>query len=210
MVKYIKEHKLNNSMNKTLFLFAFAFIIVMGLASANLGTFKENSCVSIRTLANCSVNINEVTSPTTTYKLNTSMTNLGGQTYNYTFCNTAESGTYTYSWSGSCLSCGTDNCGNNFEITPSGYHSSGTNIALFLIVCIFMYAIAFIGFFGKHEWVTIIGGMGMLALGLYTINNGIIIYQDAITKVFSWTTIGLGAFFAIFPGLELIKETLDD
>ena len=106
-------------MKSKIFLVAFAmvFIItVMGLANADLGTFAPKSCVQIRTLANCSVTLNEVTSPTQTFRINTTMTNLGGQTYNYTFCNTSTLGTYTYSWSGSCLNCASDNCGNSFQI----------------------------------------------------------------------------------------------
>jgi hypothetical protein len=50
--------------------------------------------------------------------------------------------------------------------------------------------------------------MAMLGLGIYTINSGIIVYQDAITEVLSWTTIGLGAFFSIFTGLEVINDNL--
>jgi len=93
------------------------------------------------------------------------------------------------------------------EVTPSG-NSGSNNSAFIILVFALIYGIAFIGFFGKNEWVAILGGMAMLGLGIYTINSGIIVYQDAITEVLSWTTIGLGAFFSIFTGLEVINDNL--
>jgi hypothetical protein len=135
------------------------------------------------------------------------MTNLGGQTYNYSFCNTSTLGTYTYSWRGSCLNCGSDDCGNSFEISPSGNESNSSINTFYVLIIILIYSISFVGFFGKNEWVTILGGMGMMALGLYTINSGLVVYQDFITKVFSWTTIGIGAFFTLVSGISLIQET---
>lgn len=125
-------------------LFLITIVMVMGFASANLGTFKQNSNVSIRVLANCSVNLNEVTSPTQTFTINSAMNNLGGQTYNYTFYNTSDLGTYTYSWSGSCLDCASDNCGNSFVITKQGMNNGGDNLEIFTYI---LFIIATLGLF---------------------------------------------------------------
>lgn len=93
-----------------------------------------------------------------------------------------------------------------FPVTPSG-NSGSSNMAFVILVFLLIYGVAFVGFFGKNEWVTMLGGMAMIGLGIYTINSGIIIYQDEITKFISWTTIGLGAFFTLFTGVSIIQET---
>jgi len=92
-----------------------------------------------------------------------------------------------------------------FTLTPSG--NNGTNNLVFIIfVIIMVYAIAFIGFFGKNEIVTILGGMFMIGLGIYLVNNGIIVYRDWITNYFSYITIGIGSFFSLFTTIELINS----
>lgn len=93
------------------------------------------------------------------------------------------------------------------EITPSG--KGGTaNIVFFVFVILMLYGITFVGFFGKNIPITILGGMAMLGLGLYTINNGIIIYQDWLTNYFSYITIAIGAVLALWAIIEWIQEEL--
>jgi len=89
------------------------------------------------------------------------------------------------------------------EITPSGDKGVlGLSIILILVV----YGIAFFGFFGRNIWVAVIGGMAMMALGIYTTTNGIDIYRNFMTQAFSAVTIAIGAIFALTAGLELIDE----
>jgi len=94
----------------------------------------------------------------------------------------------------------------DFTVSASGGIGSA-NITLFVIIILIIYGIAFFGFFGKNQTVALLGGMAMLALGLYTINNGIIIYKDFITNIFSWTTIGIGATFVVISGIEFIQDS---
>lgn len=89
------------------------------------------------------------------------------------------------------------------SITPSG---SNNILGFFILIIVVIYAIAFVGFFGKNPWVAMLGGMAMLGLGLFTINNGVDIFRNQITEIFSWTTIGLGAFFALYSGVAVIQE----
>ena len=118
----------------------FVFIMLIYSISASLGTFKLNDCVQIRVLANCSdVNITEVSNSQETYILNVPMSNLGGQTFNYTFCNTSLLGTYSYSWNNPCIDCSYGDCGNSFEITPTGTILTMTQIYIylfFLMLCL--------------------------------------------------------------------------
>ena len=128
------------------------------------------------------------------------MTQSTNDFYNYTFNKNSKPGVYQVF--GHCDEDGID--------TPWAYsYDVGvSNIAFYIIIIVIIYAIAFIGFFGKNEWVAILGGLGMIALGLYTINNGIVIYKDFITNIFSWTTIGVGAFFALYAGVSVIYDNL--
>jgi hypothetical protein len=96
----------------------------------------------------------------------------------------------------------------NVDITPSG-NSGSSNIVFFVLVILVLYAITFIGFFGRNIPVTILGGMAMLGLGLYTIRNGIIIYQDWITNYFSYVTMGIGGILGFWAIFEWFDETFN-
>jgi len=89
-----------------------------------------------------------------------------------------------------------------WEITPSG--SSGTENTIFYILIIaLIYGITFISFFyGKNIPMTILGGMAMIFLGVYTINNGIIIFRDTLTNYISYLTIGIGFILSSWALLE--------
>lgn len=120
-------------------------IFLISFVSASLGTFTQNECVPIRVLANCSeVNITEVTNKAGTFDLNSPMSYLGGQTFNYSFCNTSIVGEYSYSWNNPCVDCSQDNCGNSFEVTASGnLIKSGESGTLIMSIVIMLIIAAF-------------------------------------------------------------------
>lgn len=102
--------------------------------------------------------------------------------------------------------------GSNFEtkeecriVTPSG-NSGNSNITFIIILFLVTYAVAFIGFFGRSEVVTLLGGMFMLAFSVYMINEGIFIYRDWITNALAYITMGLGAYFSIVAGFALVDK----
>jgi len=119
-------------------------MMMIGLASANLAYIKNEHCIDIRVLANCSISLNEVTSPSVMYNISTNMDLLSGQTYNYTFCNTSETGDYTFSWSGECLDCSQSNCGNSFGVNPLGVELTGWKITSYILLFV-MSLLIFIG-----------------------------------------------------------------
>lgn len=172
-----------------------------------LGTFKQNTNIPLTQVCdNCTyVNLTQIQLPGNNgfLTLNALMTK-NGQNYNYTFTSTDKLGDYIYTTCGdpdgvlTCESVG-------FKVTPSG---SANILGLFIIVIATIYGIAFIGFFGRNEWISVLGGLGLITLGLFTLNNGIDIFRNTITDVFSWTTIGLGSFISLFTGVELINENL--
>jgi hypothetical protein len=194
-------------MKKILLVFAIAIMFMtLVAAQSNLGVFKQNSCITLKqTCSNCTfVNITSVTMPDSTQGLGkVAMTKIGTE-YNYTYCGTSKQGSYIYNTFGN-----PDGISSiesiSFEVTPSG---SNNLLGFSILVIVLIYTIGFFGFFGKHPWVSALGGMAMVSLGLYTINNGIDIYRTFITDVLSWTTIGIGALFILVPLIEFIQENL--
>lgn len=192
-------------MNK-LYLSLLIVFLILPIVSANLGTFKQNECVDIKTILNTTnVTLSTLSYPDGNYIINNQqMQNIAGFTWNYTTCNTTQLGTYVYDYF--------DNEGNvyvnDFNITPSG-NSGSSNIVFIVFIIIMLYLINLIGFFGKNIPMTILGGMALLGLGIYTINNGIIIYRDWLTNYFSYITIAWGAVSALWAGIEQIQEELN-
>lgn len=92
-----------------------------------------------------------------------------------------------------------------FEVTPSG-QSGNANIVFFLFIIIAFYLVNIIGFVRGEEWMTILGGMALIALGVYMIRNGIIIYRDWITNYFAYITIGWGAMSTIAASISLMND----
>jgi hypothetical protein len=188
-----------------LYIFLISLILVMGLASgATLGTFGQNKCVNLKqTCDDCSyVNITSVTAKTNDGESITLLTNVAmtknNVEYNYTFCSTGYIGEYTYITVG-------DPGGSTATQTVT-FNIGVNSIILFVIMFAVIYLIAFFGFFGRNIWVSLLGGMGLMALGIFTMINGIGEYRIFITNVISLTTIGIGAIFALTSGVELIKD----
>ena len=137
---------------KKLFLFAILLIFILPFISANLGTFKGGECVNIRVLANCSqINLTEVTSPNQTFIINSPMTYLGGQTFNYSFCNTTSLGSYTYSWNNPCADCSQGDCGNDFEVNAIGTQFTVSQALIYIVGFIVMILMFFIFLYGSFN-----------------------------------------------------------
>lgn len=159
--------------------------MILPMVSSSLGSFKQGDCISIRVLANCTnVNLTEVTILNNTYVINKQMTLLGGQTFNYTFCNTSYLGEYSYSWNNYCVDCSNNDCGNTFEVTPTGYTISTSKSIIILIGLFILFIIgAGLFFFGIYNQMPIIKifsiGLSILIIaysigyGLNTMNNSI-------------------------------------
>ena len=175
--------------------------LVIQLVNADLGTYKQNSCISIRVLNNCSSNnITEITNNNRTYIINQEMSKLGGQTFNYTFCNTSEIDTYTYSWYPNCYDCANGNCGNSFTVTPSGFSNLTT---FYFIILLLAFGIMIFGFWIKDGWVVILGTLGLYLVGLFMILYGIDFIKDRyITYGLSLIVIAVASYISINSAIE--------
>lgn len=149
------------------------FLLIISLASAGLGTFKQDSCVEIRTILNTTaVNISSIgneKSGVITY-VDAPMTK-NGNTFNYTFCNTSNLGNYVYDYY--------DTEGyvyvNDFNITPSG---DSKPLGFYIIVLFLSIGVIVLGFAVRDATITILGSFGLYFLGLYILFYGIDIMKD--------------------------------
>lgn len=137
-----KIYKIMGKTSISIFVFLFIFIFVVNLTSASLGTYQQNTCVNIKVLANCSVNLTQIENNVNTWIINDFMDLQGGQTYNYTFCTTSTLGEYKYTWDGSCLDCSQGDCGNNFEITYTGYKLTTEQVYIYMAGLLFLLILA--------------------------------------------------------------------
>ena len=147
MHRQIKRYSDSNGGNKKvkdkIILSIFLIVLLIGIASASLGVYKQGDCVNIKILSNCSeVNITEIGTNNQTFIVNAEMEHLGGQTFNYTFCNTSEISDYTYSWNDPCIDCSNGGCGNSFIVNQNGTILTNAEVMIYLILLI----ISFLGF----------------------------------------------------------------
>lgn len=192
-------------MRNKLILFAIALLLVFGV-SASLGTFKQGECISIKVLANCSnINLTEVTNANGTFVLNGAMTNLGGQTFNYTFCNTTYLGKYAYSWNNPCIDCSLYDCGNEFYVTTTG-KDYGNIIPLF----IFLGGLILFGFafFGKNEYLGLFSGFLFIVGGIYMMIYGLGLFSDMYTRSMSFIALGIGLVISFISVIEMFYTPL--
>lgn len=183
-------------MNK-IYLSLILTILMISIASASLGEFKQNDIVNIRVLANCSsITLTEVRG----INISEPMKLISGQTFEYNFNQTSLIGTYAYSWDNPCVDCSQNECGNSFEITPSGFKDT---LGFYFIILLIASGIIFLGFKTEDVWFVIAGGICFMLIGLYSINYGIAGQRDMfITWGIGLFEIFLGGYLTIKAGLE--------
>jgi hypothetical protein len=168
--------EISPNMKGTIFMCSYILLIILmaSFSSAMLGTFTQNEPVSIRVLANCStINLTEVNDGNTTYIINSPMTHLGGQTFNYSFPNTSSIGTYSYSWNNPCVDCATNECGNSFKVTVTGKEVTQQQINLIIIGLVVLFVLA--GFFFLLSYLFKHPGTKIFLMALSTITLIIIV-----------------------------------
>jgi len=92
-----------------------------------------------------------------------------------------------------------------FFVTPTG-SSSAFGLQIFLFI--FLFGLIIFGFFIKNEWIVILGGMGLIALGIFSLTQGISDFRNDLTQMVSLVTIGIGAIVSIVTSLQVINDEL--
>ncbi len=183
-------------------------IFLLSLTSAsieNLGSFKQNADIElIQTCSDCTYNnISNVLFPNGTNAVSDIAMERDDTFYNYTFTNTTTLGTYSVNGFGDTGGVKTT-WNYKFEVTPTG--DSESLLGFFIIVYLILAGIVIFGFYVQSEWIAILGGMGLIFIGIFIMNTGIVIFRNDATQVIALVTIGLGAIISIGTGMELINN----
>ena len=173
---------------------------MLQFGSSYLGTYEVNDCVNIKVMSNCtSVNLTLVETNTETYVINSAMQALGGQVFNYTFCNTSEITNYNYIWDESCRDCSGGVCGNNFGVTYTGQKVSLSNsiiVVVFLIIAIMFLVLAF-SFSEEHWMLRTFFNFCAVAMGILAVNSAKIIASESL-NLGKMGNVGLTIMVAVF------------
>ena len=219
-MKNYKVCKLKNShkgkmeairMNSKLYLLAFMFILfllpILSATEQSLGTYKQNTCINLKqTCSNCTyVNITSILAPNSNKILDQVTMEKSGTDYNYTICTTGLIGTYTYNTLGDINGVATVQP-VTFEVTPSGF---GDSLGFYFIMILLCGGVITLGFLVKDGWFVIFGGVALMVLGIYSVNNGIAGYRDMmLTWAVAIFEIGTGAYLSINSALEMMDIDL--
>ena len=202
-------------MNKLFLILIFGILMIGLIGAESLGTYGQGDNVRMKQVCDaCSCTYNNITLsyPDSTEALKEVSMKKDSCLWYYDFNDTLKLGTYNIAghgdengidttWGGTLP----DGSSYGFLVSSSG-NSGSSNVAFIIFVILLIYAIGFIGFFYKNMTISLLGGLAMVGLGVYMINQGIIIYRDDITNILSYTTIGIGAFFSLVPIVEWIEE----
>lgn len=192
-------------MNNKIIISLMLGIMLISICSANLGTFKQNSCVDIKTILNTSgVTLSTLSYPSGSVIVkNKAMFNQTLMTWNYTTCKTDQIGLYNYDY----YDAEGNTYVNSFEISPSGFSNT---LGFYFILILIAGSVTALGFWIKDGWFAAIGGLGFVLIGLYSINYGIAGMRDMfITWGVGLFMMGAGAYLAINSTLEMINENLN-
>jgi hypothetical protein len=202
-VNVYKVKKNNNLMQTKLISLIILSIFLVSFVSANLGTYKQGDCVNIKTILNSSsVNISTISYPNSIVVISNQIMTKQGQTFNYTFCNTSNLGTYIYDYFDS----NGDVYVNSFDVTPSGFTDT---LGFYFVLLLILGGVIVLGFAIKEGWFVVIGGMGLMILGIYSVINGIAGFKDMfMTYAVSVFFVGVGAYLSFKSAIEMVEENL--
>jgi len=210
MVKLKQRLKNFNWMDYIIVIIFLAVIITISLPNASALTegVKLNTPTDLK--FTCTLN-NAIPSASATFNIsisdqqgnylvnNKQATPQGNGAFNYTttFTQVADcykvqmfctDGTYSFSDEG---------C---YKVTPSGFLDT---LAFYILVCLIIVGIIALGYKAQEEWFIVIGGMGLMMLGIYSINSGVAGFRDMfMTWGIGIIEIGIGFVLTIIAGLS--------
>jgi len=189
-------------------------VFAIGFTSASisdLGFYSPNSCVQLIQFCSSGCTFNNISSiyishgggtPTiNSYNPSLAMNSLDGNTYNTSFCQTQELGTYFI-----------NGIGNDGGTQGSWTYQFEIGLPMWMIITflVFAYGLTIIGFFVyRNEWVSMLGGMIMAILGLYLTSFGIGIYNNTMTYAIGLITIVLGLMALLIPIGEKLEVDMN-
>ena len=180
----------------------FLFSIAPVMATDDLGTFKQNTNVRVVQICNDAtfITLSSIAFPNSTTGINdTNMTFSGSGEYFHNFNSTDAIGRYEVRGI-------SDGCENTFAtfftVTPSGFINT---LGVYIVFLIILGGIIILGFKSEDAWYIIVGGMGFIMLGIYSINYGVVGFRDNfMTWGIGLFEIAIGAILSIQAGIQKI------
>lgn len=92
-----------------------------------------------------------------------------------------------------------------YDVTPSG----NTNMIGFMfLILLFGTGLVVFGFWKSDPWIVILGSFIFIAIGLYTLTNGVDIYKNQVTDTIALIFTLTGGYVAVKSALEVVNENL--
>jgi len=186
---------------KILIIFLLALPLIVAETSGGNLMAKQNDCISLpQECADCTyVTLTTITLP----NLNKTSIQTGmdkdGTSFSYDYCGTSLIGTYSYCTLGDVGGTDTVAC-NDFEITPSGFQGT---LGFYFIILAILGGIVLMGFSIREAWFVVLGGLGFIMLGIYSINYGIAGFRDMfMTWAIGLFEIGVGAILSVGSAIQ--------
>lgn len=180
------------------------FITSVNASIENIGTVKQNDCITLPQTCNCTWNnITTIMFPDKTFITVNQPMSKDGTYFNFTFCNTSALGMYIVNGVGDID--GQFNPFNYiFETTTTGNNNNNT-VPLFLglggfILLIFAFVL-------RNNYLGFMSGVLFIILGIYTIIYGLGFVSDLYTQAISYVSIGLGLFIFLASAYAAINDT---
>jgi len=197
---------------KKLILILMLGLFLISLASAScpdgddcIGAIKlDNSIEIYQTCNNCTYcNFTKVKYPNKEVFLSNLEATKEGTYFSYDILggNNSKIGEYEY-----CYDCGNaaekeTGC-LHYLVTPTGFINT---LGLYIIFLIVLGGIVVLGFSIDEAWFVVIGGLGFIMLGIYSINYGVVGFRDMfMTWGLGLFEIAVGAVLSIGAGIQKI------
>jgi len=89
----------------------------------------------------------------------------------------------------------------SFLVTPGG--NFGDSFQFYILALIILIGIVLLGFSIKEHWFVVLGGLGFMILGVWTLNNGVVDFKDMFMAYsIAIFEIAVGAILAIGAGIQ--------
>lgn len=211
MVSTFKKVKIHVKDMKVQYLILLALLFVIPFVSGeiqDIGSVKQNQCIVLKqNCPNCTyVNLTSVSiaNHPSFLLIGSESMNKTGTEYTFNFCNTSIiSNDYSYCTLGDIDGVDTTVC-VSFSVTPSGF--TGT-LGFYFILLIIVFGLIVLGFAAQEYWFLVLAGLGLIMLGIYSINQGIAGFKDMfMTWGIGLFEIGVGTILGIGAAWQKINE----
>lgn len=201
--KLIREDKSMKQTKFLVFMLMAIFLLTLVIAQTeSLGSSKVKQKYEFCQVCEDAtyVTLTSIKTPTGNLQLNTNMTLTGSGQFCYNYTPT-EIGRYDFK--------GISNgCEKSFatylDVTPSGFQGTST---FYFIMLLIMAGLLVLGFGIKEEWFVVLGGLGLIMMGLYSINYGVAGFKDMfMTWGIGLFQIGVGAVLSIGAAWQKIEN----